>query len=693
MGVQYTSHMGLSITFFDPGYRTMSDVISSLHGQQRGTICQGTRWVLIAAMSISQLALLFIAVPVAADVLPNYVITEVPDFDQKRDQLAEPFRKGLPPNDPNKCTGDPTIDCEDHDDCGFDEPCIGTGGAMYCFPTSAMNWMAYLANHGYPQVDPGPAADWQSMDVYNLVGDAIEQMGALMETSGNGGTKGEEGRQGLEDWLAPQAPFFSVIRIAKQETFCPRLEHLAKAGLSGQLVIAGVGYYYLSIARETGGDFWTRNGGHLISFTKAVFEGNPLVRKLGYHNPSTSDSTYEQGPFNNAIATLEGVNSMFRADEGQPFYQRTQDRLVTWTGRPTFLDSYTAIVPMSLITGIPIGPDPPGVKRINPVPMPPTNIPLDQSIPSPTGTKVIDGAFLPSYTDALLITEGDEVTPNRLWEVDLVTGDATEITLPDEPGLIVTQRFPFRANAVNKTRHRMFYIVDRTVSVDISLPSGSLADAMAYDDANDQVLILSTSTGELLQYPGDLSTSPTILTLPAVIAPTGGVDVAVGPAGEEIWIADTEGGAIYRLTYGVGGGLEVTETIPCCDFALTTSQANRPDEKPEKLKLGGNSYTLVLLDTGSLLELEQGRAGGWQPTTNPLLTGHAASGFIDIVRSRTNFDPATMTGPAWRHVLPIDEFGEGPPIPTLSTWGLVLLALSTLITGTVVLRRRQAQRA
>lgn len=669
-------------------------MVSYHHSERCAPTRLNARRIRVAARSIPQLAFLFIAVPVAADVLPHYVITEVPSFDQKRDQLAEPFRKGLPPNDPNKCTGDPTIDCKDDDDCGFDEPCFGTGGAMYCFPTSAISWMAYLANHGYPEVDPGPAADWQSMDVYNLVGDAIEQMGVLMETGGNGGTKGEEGRQGLKDWLAPQFPFFSVIRVAKEETFCPRLETLAKAGLSGQLVIAGIGYYYLSIDRDAGGDFWTRNGGHLMPFRQAVFEGNPLVRRLGYHNPSTSDSTHEQSPFTNKISTLESVTAMFRADEGKPFYERTQDKLVAWTGRPTFLDSYTAIVPMSLITAIPFGPDPPGLKRINPVPVPPTNIPLDQTIPSPSGTTVIDGAFLPSYTDALLITEGDEVTPNRLWEVDLVTGDATEIVLPDEPGLIVTQRFPFHANVLNKTRNRMFYIVDRTVLVDVPLPTGSLADAMAYDDANDQVLILSASTSELLVYPADLSTSPTILSIPAVIAPTAGVDIDVTPDGQEVWIADTAGGAIYRLTYAVvGGGLVVTETIPCCDFAPPSGTASRPDEQPEKLNIGGNGYAVILLNTGSVLELEQGPAGGWEPTANPLLTGHAASGFIDIVRSRTNFDPATMIGPAWRHVLPIDDFGEEAPIPTLSTWGLVLLALSTLIAGAVVLRRRQAQRA
>lgn len=517
-------------------------------------------------------------------------------------------------------------------------------------------------------------------------------MGVLMQTSANGGTEGEKGRQGLEDWLAPQAPLFSVIRVAKQEAFCPRLEHLAKAGLTGQLVTAGIGYYNLSISRDAGGNFWTRNGGHLMPFTKAVFEGNPLVRRLGYHNPSSKDSTFEQDALRPSISTLEAVTSLFRAKAGEPFFLRTQDRLVVWTSRATFLDSYTAIVPMSLITGIPVGPDPPGLKRVNPVPVPPSNMPLEQTILSPTGTTLIDGAFLPNFTDALVITDGGTTALDQLWEVDLFTGDAVEIVLPDEPGLIVTQRSPGRVNVINKSRSRLFYIVDRSVLVDIPMPTLSQADAMVYDDTNDQVLILSASTGELLQYPADLSTSPTVLSLPAVVALTGAVDIDVTPDGQEVWIVDTAGGGIHRLTYGViGGGLVLTETIPCCDFSPTGGPARGLVDQPEKISLGDNGYVLVLLNTGSVLELERGTTGAWQVSANPLLTGQAAGGFIDIVRSRTNFDPATMTGPAFRHVLPIDQFGEEPTVPTLTTWGFAVLALLLLTVGTVIVNRRQLQ--
>ena len=99
------------------------------------------------------------AVDIAA-VLYDYSISGVPDFDQKRCFNLDPLRQGLPENDPSTCAGDPSKACVEDFDCGADFPCKGIGGAMFCVPTSAINWMAYIANHGYPDVSPGPG-NWQ----------------------------------------------------------------------------------------------------------------------------------------------------------------------------------------------------------------------------------------------------------------------------------------------------------------------------------------------------------------------------------------------------------------------------------------------------------------------------------------------------------------------------------------------------
>src|SRR5688500_13820307 len=59
----------------------------------------------------------------------SFHMSHVPDFDQRR--AAGSGIVGLPAD-----------------------------GGMYCVPTSAVNWMAYLANHGFPAFDPG-AGNWE----------------------------------------------------------------------------------------------------------------------------------------------------------------------------------------------------------------------------------------------------------------------------------------------------------------------------------------------------------------------------------------------------------------------------------------------------------------------------------------------------------------------------------------------------
>jgi hypothetical protein len=519
--------------------------------------------------------------------------------------------------------------------------------------------MAYLANHGFPQVEPGPSPDWEDLSEYNRVSLAIGAMGNEMSTDANGGTSRIDGLHGMGRWLQPQSNLFSVVLNVRLGNYCPRLADLAKVGARGGLVIVHVGYYN---AGRLGSDEWTRDGGHMMSlvgakaWANADVMGNPIVYEMHVHNPSSGDSTTDQSDFDAFSTTLTPFTAKFRDKAEEPFFIRTQDRLDAW-GTGAFLDGYSAIIPRFVIASVlPI--DPPGMRTINPVPVPPSNIPVYQTFPSPTGTAIVDAALLPDGTEAMFITEGGAASPNRLWRLDLVSGESTEIPLPEEPGQVVTGRRPVTVAGVNRSGDRSFYIDEGGILSVVPLPSGRLGAALSYVDGTDEVVILSPSSGELLRYPAGLATGPTIDALPAVIAPRGGVDLAVSEDGQEVWIADAEGRAIYRLMYGAGGGLVVSETIPCCTFT-EGGIAARPEEKPEKISIGGSGpccARLLVLSNGSLLELEPNAAGGWQPADDPLFSGHAASGFIDLVRSRTNYDPATMSGPQWRDVLPIAEF-------------------------------------
>src|SRR5262245_149934 len=118
----------------------------------------------------------------------TYRICHVPDIDQKRAPGSSPLVIGLP-ND----------------------------GKMYCVPTSAMNWMAYIANHGYPQLQPFPG-DWQlgppgSPGVYNAMSLALISMGSAMNTDPITGTGGKTAKAGMQDWLDTDAPGHFVVSL------------------------------------------------------------------------------------------------------------------------------------------------------------------------------------------------------------------------------------------------------------------------------------------------------------------------------------------------------------------------------------------------------------------------------------------------------------------------------------------------
>src|SRR5690606_9340686 len=57
----------------------------------------------------------------------------------------------------------------------------GNGG-YHCVPTATMNILAYAANHGFPDVDPGPKY-WQAQENHEEGTVWIWGMGIVMQTS------------------------------------------------------------------------------------------------------------------------------------------------------------------------------------------------------------------------------------------------------------------------------------------------------------------------------------------------------------------------------------------------------------------------------------------------------------------------------------------------------------------------------
>ena len=121
----------------------------------------------------------------------NHVLCGMPDFDQRR--ATDETVGGLP--------GD---------------------GEMYCVPATAVNAMAYLSSHGFPELGPGPA------DLETGAANYANVTGAIAETMDSGGyTYARLQGAGKDVWVA--APQFdakvgvtvaaSTVRIATPSPF------------------------------------------------------------------------------------------------------------------------------------------------------------------------------------------------------------------------------------------------------------------------------------------------------------------------------------------------------------------------------------------------------------------------------------------------------------------------------------------
>ena len=125
---------------------------------------------------------------------------------------------------------------------------LGNDGQCHCSPTAVMNLLIYIANHGYPQVNPGPGF-WDNPALYNLATTWIDALGQLMDTDpgepplGTGcGTGATEAHAALTAWLQP----YGIFVVGDQESvqdFNPTFASIAKSLINGNVGTMTYGRY------------------------------------------------------------------------------------------------------------------------------------------------------------------------------------------------------------------------------------------------------------------------------------------------------------------------------------------------------------------------------------------------------------------------------------------------------------------
>ena len=155
--------------------------------------------------------------------LYSFEIRHVPDFDQLRETL------------PN-------------------------GGHAYCAPTSGVNWAAYFANHGLPDLPPGPGY-WGALFMYEVETDAIWSMGLAMLTDPYDGTGKDSKHFGLKLWLGLAGDRFTVTSFYSDYDWSPTVHFMNLNVMMGAYVIPSVGWY----VESSDTPFILRDGGCAVA--------------------------------------------------------------------------------------------------------------------------------------------------------------------------------------------------------------------------------------------------------------------------------------------------------------------------------------------------------------------------------------------------------------------------------------------
>ncbi|MCP5426049.1 MAG: hypothetical protein H6970_13435 [Gammaproteobacteria bacterium] len=547
-------------------------------------------------------------------------LSGVPDFDQKR--VATGSVPGLP-----------------------------NGGDMYCAPTSATNWFAFIANHGMPEVMDGPR-DWQSQNNYDFVTDRIAYVGELMNTDPVDGTTWGAW-PGTVAYLNEAAPgAFTVSGQVAALGLYPTPEMLHDAMANGGLVNITLGRYERN---EFGA--WNRVGGHVTSLT-AVTDGCSNLPEVKWNNPSTgnSDDKTTQSTFKSQTSEMDEVTDQWATPPFGWGAQGTMWRFLSYKdeAQQRFLDSFMVITPTVVLTTD----DQWDTVEVNsPGAMNDGEEEQNAAEDSPNGAPFDAFDFNPLWRRVFYATTEEDDESSVLYEYD-----------PWAELLREVMRLRYRT-PIATGRHGHLYLIDdgRLLQLDIAHPGnkpavlhsydlkGQTPDAMVYDDTADELTLLFADQRRLATFAKDL-TGMRDQALPRDVVLRGKPLMANTSLDDTVWLGSGESNVFYELSTrrSEKGEWQIAQTVQ-----LPAVQ------KPTALQIS-EAGNLVLVVDGIVREFGyDAKAKRWSDAQRSYIAGMRAGRHLVMSRSRNNFDAKTMSGPGWTNYAtgPEDQKGEVPHCP------------------------------
>jgi hypothetical protein len=544
-----------------------------------------------------------------------YDISQMTDLDQRRDEA--PGLLGLPGN-----------------------------GNMFCVPTSSMNMMMYAANHGFPSVAPGPG-NYQLGANYNFCTQNIAAMGMLMNTTAADGTNGAGFFNGTKSWLNQSMPgIFTVTSQSANGNFGCTLKYAAKAAIHGSLVSLAYGRYAV-VGIWGSVPILDRDGGHIVTLGRAsAIDG---VLSAGLRDPANPDdgNLTSQSWFGNREVTVENqvvqlgntvsTLKLMSAIDYDPAKEKN-----------AYLDGYVGFKPKFGLTWAPDVPSKTtAIHTLSVASFVGSLAPSQQSIT--IEGLVIDSIVGPDQTSIVALVAPKNGGPTELVEVDLLDeGNKKYITVPGATSIHTSRNRWVYTAAPNSIT--MFDLDDELVET-TAIPPFPVS-GICYDDKTDELILLGSDVKKIARWKDGLGANPTILDLPQGLTIGGRSTITIDPTTGDILFATEKSPSMIRVVdNGTSNPVVTTIDLPGIPF-------------PDTLDVDDIGH-LFAVASERVYELALNSQGDWKVVSGAPFENWPSYADFRVTKSRTNYDPATMSGPKYRNLNESELGGliDGPFVP------------------------------
>ncbi|MBL9147403.1 MAG: hypothetical protein JNM94_01785 [Phycisphaerae bacterium] len=561
------------------------------------------------------------------------------------------------------------------------------GGNCHCVPTSYVNLLIYIANHGYPQVTPG-VGDYTGYDHYAEVTGILDDLGEAAGLSPGGddpndpdcndengdGGDGECGSLPCGSKMSnifPASQDFGYFGNAEDDLVftakwltpgAPASSHSALAQMAFDGAVMQVSYGRYEIAGTIDGfPAWLRKGGHAVTMNAIFRDGNE--RTISVRDPAQDDGDiFGPSPWVTKVYDITEVSLLVTADD--PADGPTDNW--AWTvlpaidepqedGKKRLIDSYFAIRPKTgyfwkdnqFIGDLPLSVGFGGY------------LPTHQQGCSPAGDLgcfeiqdlMSDVHIAEHGVGWFAIGKPSGSAPSQLLKIDPVAKTKTSLGATSATRLALNRLddlYTLSESPPILERRDVTGAVKTTVSI------AGLPAALACDDTKDTVLVVVPNSsgigGSVRVYPRSLSV-PTVLTFPTLLPIGTKLRVAVNPKDGHLWIASESNDTVREFKLPRTGGGTLVPLTTLSGFGNLTSVDF------------DDSGRMYLVETGGVKVFEKNATGAWVPGDAGAFNGIDVGNVVRVARSRSNFDPAIHSKPGWDNITPADLEPLGTSVP------------------------------